>query len=164
VEAKNALSQLVVVSAVAADWLFSERHGSPALLMAVIIGGGVFGFLYAYLYTELIVSRLIAAVAGVLGATPGARQMLRRLPLTQAIAPRIPRAGPPETNVQPTAAEVQAALQYNPIRFEDLVSRPDVADEEVLNWSRAKAVLNDYRAAAQGYMYLLSKSLGPRPP
>lgn len=164
VEAKTALSQLAVVAAVAADWLFSKRHGSPALLMAVIIGGGVFGFLYAYLYTELIVSRLIAAVAGVLGATPGARQTLRRLPLTQAIAPRISRAGPPETDVQPTTEQIRAALQYDPIRFEDLTSRPDVTEEEVLNWSRAKAVLNDYEAAAQGYMYLLTRWLAPRAP
>jgi hypothetical protein len=164
VEAKNAVSQLVVISVAAADWLFSKRHGSPALITATIVGSGVFGFLFAYLYTELIVSRLIAAVAGVLGATPVARQTLRRLPLTQAIAPRIPRAGPPETDVQPTIEQIRAALQYDPLRFEDLVSRPDVTDEEILNWSRAKAVLNDYHAAAQGYMYLLTRWLVPRAP
>jgi hypothetical protein len=46
-------------------------------------------------------------------------------------------------------------LQYNAIRFEDLIARPDVTFDEALSWSRAKAILNDYRAAAQGYIYLL---------
>jgi hypothetical protein len=156
VEAKNAVSELGAISFAAADWLFERRHGSPALIAAVIVGGSAFGFLFAYLYTELIISRLIAAVASVLGRlTPAARQTILGLPLTQAIAPRIPRAGPPETDVQPTIEQVQAALQYHGIRWKDLISRPNVTPAEILNWSRAKAVLNDYYAAAQGYSYLL---------
>jgi hypothetical protein len=36
---------------------------------------------------------------------------------------------------------VHAALQYNAIRFEDLIARPDVTFDDVLSWSRAKAIL-----------------------
>ncbi|MBV8766666.1 MAG: hypothetical protein JOZ66_17295 [Hyphomicrobiales bacterium] len=46
-------------------------------------------------------------------------------------------------------------MQYNTIQYDDLISRPDVGRDDILNWSRAKAVLNDYRAAAQGYTHLL---------
>ena len=55
-------------------------------------------------------------------------------------------------------------LQYHQIRFEELISRPNVSSDEILNWSRAKAVLNDYRAAAQGYIYLLGILSGMRQP
>lgn len=164
VEAKNMMGGLAVVAFTAADWLFGNRHGSPALLAAVIIGGAVFGFLFAYLYAELVVSRLIAAVSQILHATPVARLTMRNLPLTQSLAPRIPRAGPPETTEQPRTEEVQAALQYHQIRFEDLISEPGVTPVEVLSWARAKAILNDYRAAAQGYTYLLGTMLAPRRP
>ena len=163
VEAKNVLAEFQTISATAADWLFGMRHGSPALIAAVIVGGAVFGFLFAYLYTELIISRLIAAVASGLDTTAEAHLTLRLMPLTQGLAPRISRgAGDPQTSVQPKLAEVQAALQYHQIRFEDLVAHPD--DTEILNWSRAKAVLNDYRSAAQGYAYLLSRSPAVRQP
>ena len=163
VEAKNILGGLAVAFA-AADWLFGSRHGSPAVLGAVIIGGAVFGFLFAYLYAELVISRLIAAVSQILRATPAARLTMRNLRLTQSLAPRIPRTGPPETTERPTTVEIQAALQYQPIQFEDLIAQSGVTPAEVLSWARAKAILNDYRAAARGYAYLLGTMLAPRQP
>ena len=157
VEAKNAWTAFQSVFVAAAGWLFDMRHGSPALIGSVIVGGSVFGFLFAYLYAALIVSRLIAAIDRDLGEpSPEAELTLQQIPLKEGLVPRISRSAyAPEPTDQPTSEEVRAALQYNAIRFEDLIARPDVAFDDVLSWSRAKAILNDYRAAAQGYIYLL---------
>jgi hypothetical protein len=165
VEAKPILAEIWAISVTVADWLFESRHGSPPLIMAAIVGGAVLGFLFAYLYAQLIISRLIAAVARSLGTTADARGEMREIPSSsQGLAPRIPRAGPVQTDAQPSLAQVQAALQYHAIRFEEMVSHPDVTAAELLNWARAQAILNDYRAAAQGYTYLLSMTLNPRQP
>jgi hypothetical protein len=133
------------------------RHGSPALMGSAMVGSSVFGFLFAYLYAALIVSRLIAAIDRGLGEpSPEAQLTLQQIPLKEGLVPRISRSAyAPEPTDQPTPEEVHAALQYNAIRFEDLIARPDVTFDDVLSWSRAKAILNDYRAAAQGYIYLL---------
>jgi hypothetical protein len=157
VEAKNAWTEFQSLFVAAAGWLFDMRHGSPALIGSVMVGGSVFGFLFAYLYAELIVSRLIATIDRGLGEPSLEAQLtLQRIPLKEGLVPRISRsANAPEPTDQPTPEEVHAALQYNAIRFEDLIARPDVTFDEVLSWSRAKAILNDYRAAAQGYIYLL---------
>jgi hypothetical protein len=170
VEAKNTIAQIGAISGVSSDWLFENRHGSPALITAAIVGGGVLGFLYAYLYAQLIISRLIVAVARALVDATSSRTMssfsFSEEPKDQgqALAPRIPRAGRVETDVQPSLPQVQAALQYQVIRFEELISHPDVTAAEILNWARAHAILNDYRAAAQGYMHLLATTLNPRQP
>jgi len=158
VEAINVWGKFQAVSAEAAGWLFGMRHGSPALIPAVIIGGAVFGFLFAYLYTELIIALLIAGADRGLGEpTLHAKDTLRRIEsFREALVPRISRSAqvldPPPS---PDQREVAAALEYNTISYDALISRPDLTREDVLNWSRAKAVLNDYRAAAQGYVHLL---------
>lgn len=167
VEAKNTIAQIGATSAVASNWLFESRHGSPALITAAIVGGAVLGFVFAYLYAQLVISRLIAAVARALVDATSSRTMSNfsfSEEQGQALAPRIPRAGRAETDVQPSLAQVQAALQYHAIRFEELISQPDVTAAEILNWARAHAILNDYRAAAQGYMHLLATTLNPRQP
>jgi hypothetical protein len=40
--------------------------------------------------------------------------------------------------------------------LEDLISDPYISFDDILSWSHAKALLNDYRAAARGYLHLLS--------
>jgi hypothetical protein len=125
---------------------------------AAMIGGAVFGFLFAYLYTELIVALLIVgADRGLAEPTPPAKQTLQKIQsFHEGLAPRISRSARlPEAPPSATREEVAAALQYNTIQYDDLISRPDVGREDILNWSRAKAVLNDYQAAAQGYTRLL---------
>ena len=169
VEAKNVWGELQDLFLSAADWLFDMRHGSPALLGSVIVGGSIFGFLFSYMYTQLIVSRLLAAVAHGLTLPPpssAARQILLGVQsFHEFLAPRISRsAHAPEPTDQPTQEHVRAALQYHTIRFDDLIARPNVSHDDVLNWSRAKAILNDYPSAAKGYVYLLAFWHGIRQP
>ncbi|MBV8504793.1 MAG: hypothetical protein JOZ11_03145 [Alphaproteobacteria bacterium] len=158
VEATNIWKEFQVISSQAAAALFDGRHGSPALIPAAMIGGAVFGFLFAYLYTELIVALLIAgADRGLAEPTPPAKETLQKIQsFHEGLAPRISRSARlPEAPPSATREEVAAALQFNTIQYDDLISRPDVGRDDILNWSRAKAVLNDYRAAAQGYTHLL---------
>jgi hypothetical protein len=158
VEAKSSWIELQILSAMAASWLFSMRHGSPTLIPAAMVGGAVFGFLFAYLYTELIIALLIAgADRGLAEPTPPAKETLQKIEsFHEGLVPRISRSARlPEAPPPATREEVAAALQYNTIHYDDLISRPDVSRDDILNWSRAKAVLNDYRAAAQGYTRLL---------
>ena len=118
----------------------------------------MFGFLFTYLYTQLIVARLIAATDSVLGATNAmARNTLQGMAAwRESLVPRIGRSRRvPDLSPAPTPAEVRAALAFQPIPFEELISDPDVTLDELWAWSRAKAVLNDYRAAARGYVQLL---------
>ena len=156
VEAKNALGTVLDLAKGAAGWLFESRHGSPAVLAAVIIGSAVFGFLYAYLYAELIVSRMIIAVdRGLQGLETATDTLKNMAAITEALAPRISRsARTPEVSDTLSPAEVEAALRYIGISFAD-ISRPGVAPDTIRSWARAKAVLNDYRSAAQGYVLLL---------
>jgi hypothetical protein len=75
----------------------------------------------------------------------------------QGIAPRISRSRSPTalvTTQQPSLEQVAAAVQLN-IPFAELISRPDLTREEVWNWGRAKAILNDYTEAAKAYIHLL---------
>lgn len=164
VEIRRAWVRLQYLFVGAADWLFEKRHGSPVLLGSVMIGGAVIGFLFSYLYAQLIVSRLVAAVDSGLAQAPplAARQILAGVQsFREGLAPRISRSGrAPEPTDQPTLDQVAAALQYNRIRFEDMIADPGVTDQEVLNWARARAILNDYRDAAQGYIYLLGFAHG----
>jgi len=72
------------------------------------------------------------------------------------LVPRISRSMiAPDTTESPTRQQVIAALAYNAIPFDELIAKPDITRDEVLNWARAKAVLNDYEAAALGYIFLL---------
>ena len=65
VEAKNGAQAFDEMTNQAALWLFNMRHGSPTLIGATVLGSVVFGFLFAYLYTQLIITRLIVATDGV---------------------------------------------------------------------------------------------------
>jgi hypothetical protein len=157
VEAKAALIELLNDAHAAAGYLFDYRHGSPAVLAAVMIGCAVFGFLYAYLYTELIISRLIVAVDRGLqpGLAAAALTLKNMATITEALVPRISRsARAAEVSEQPAADEVKAALQYIGISFADML-RAGATPDEIRSWARAKALLNDYQAAAQGYIRLL---------
>jgi hypothetical protein len=160
VEAKTAWGDFQLLTAAAAGWLFEMRHGSPAVIPAALIGGAVFGFLFTYLYTELIVARLIAAADAGLSTlpSPAATRPLQAIhTIRQALVPRISRSrGATETTDQPTQQEVNAALQYHLVRLADLTTRLDVQ-----NWSRAKAILDDYRPAVDGYVRLLGMVVGP---
>jgi len=158
VEAKSSWGEIQVLSSGAADWLFGMRHGSPVLIPAAMLGGAVFGFLFAYLYTELIIALLIAgADRGLAEPTAPAKETLQKIEsFHEGLVPRISRSARlPEIPPPATREEVAAALQYNTIKYDDLISRSDVSRDDILNWSRAKAVLNDYRSAAQGYAHLL---------
>jgi hypothetical protein len=160
VEAKTAWGDFQLLTAAAAGWLFEMRHGSPAVIPAALIGGAVFGFLFAYLYAELIVARLIAAADAGLSALPSpatTRPLQDIQAIRQALVPRIARSrGVTETSDRPTQQEVNAALQFHLVRLADLTTRLDVQ-----NWSRAKAILDDYRPAADGYVRLLGMVVGP---
>jgi hypothetical protein len=159
VEAKTGSTAFLAYTDLAASWLFNMRHGSPAVIPAALIGGAIFGFLFAYLYTELIVARLIAAAdAGLtVSPDPAKTQPLQDIQsIREALVPRISRSSrPTETTDQPTLGEVNAALQYRSVQLDDLTDR-----RNVLNWSRAKAILNDYQPAAQGYVRLLGMDGG----
>jgi hypothetical protein len=157
VEAKGALDKFFDFAKSAASWLFEIRHGSPAVLAAVMLGCAVFGFLYAYLYADLIISRLIVAVDR--GLQPGLEAAAVTLQgmttITEALVPRISRSSrAPEVSEEAKPEEVKAALQYIGIAFSD-ISRAGVTPDEIRSWARAKALLNDYRSAAQGYIHLL---------
>lgn len=159
VEAKGALTWFAGITAVAADWLFGSRHGSPAVVAAAIGGGAVFGFLFTYLYTLLFITRLIAETDAFLRLPGHVAQKIRGIRAkSQGIAPRISRSDGPhgsETSDHPSLDEVEAALQYNAITFNDLISRPGITQDDVWNWARAKAILNNYPEAAKGYVHLL---------
>lgn len=149
----------------AAGWLFNGRHGSNAVLPGAIAGSAVLGFLFVNLSTQLIVSRLLAKADYDLAKVwPGVIAQMTLVgikSIREGLVPRISRSkSAPEPQDQPTPDEVDAALKYIDITFDDLMSRSDIEAEEVLSWARAKAVLNDYRAAAKGYIYLLGKDHG----
>jgi hypothetical protein len=157
VEAKTAWIDFMALTNAAALWLFASRHGSPAVIPAAIIGGVLFGFLFAYLYTQLIVARLIAQADVELGGLPepsAVSQLTKSLgSFGERIVPRISRSAldPQEQQgLLATPEEVAAAAQYHLVRLNDLDNRADV-----MNWARAKAVLNDYGPAAEGYVRLL---------
>jgi hypothetical protein len=160
VEAKNAYDGFVGTSATAAGWLFESRHGSPAVVAAALAGGAVFGFLFFYLYTQLILSRLIAAAERALGITAGATKRLKAIdPKDRPLVPPIRRTAHPNDEVElPTQAQYEAAMAYYAISFSELVAHPAVSDDEILSWAPARALLNDYRSAVLAYFYLLVRS------
>jgi hypothetical protein len=159
VEAKNAYGAFIATSRTAADWLFEGRHGSPAVLAAAVAGGAMFGFLFLYLYTQLILSRLIAAAERALGVTPGATERLQAVaPTARQLVPPIRRTAQPNDELpQPSPAEYEAAMAYYGVSFNELISNPTVSDENVRSWARARALLNDYKSAVLAYFYLLGR-------
>jgi hypothetical protein len=142
------------LTASAADWLFNARHGSPVVIPAAIVGAAIFGFMLTYLYTDLIVAPLIAQADTELGKLPDVRVTLTidaMLPFDEALVPRISRRMSGfDPGAQPTQPQLAAALRFRTIRLGDLTKRADVH-----NWARARAVLNDYRAAADAYGQLI---------
>jgi hypothetical protein len=160
VEAKTFGSGFLSVTQWAANWLFDGRHGSPVLLGTAIFGSGVIGLLYGTVYTQLVITRLLAAVDDALRLPSGLPPIpAHRLLQAEALAPQFSRFSHPTEPPTPfTAEELGIAFEYNDIAFEDLVSDPYIGFDDILSWSRAKALLNDYRAAARGYLYLLSMS------
>ena len=162
VQAQNAYSGFITTCQTAALWLFENRHGSPVVLGAALAGGAVFGFLFFYLYTQLVLSRLIAAAERALGALQGATERLRSIgSKARQLVPPIRRTAHPIDEVEPpTADELEAAMAYYAIPFNELVANSSVTDEEILSWARARALLNDYRNAVLAYFYLLSRSMG----
>lgn len=164
VEAKAAGAQFLTLTAAAAAWLFDSRHGSPALIAVAVLGSAVFGFLYGTVYTQLIITRLLAAVDATL-LVPSTRAagraltqggLLRLLIVEELLAPQISRsANAPDPPAQPSPETLQAAHEYDDVDLEDLTGNPDVTFADILNWSRAKALLNNYAAAARGYLHLL---------
>lgn len=160
VEATKAWGGFTSSTGVVAAYLFESRHGSPAVVASALAGGAIFGFLFAYLYTQLIIARLLAeADTGLTAPADIATQHFRQInPSSQAIAPRISRSRDPRalgTTERATLQDVQVALQIALIPFNELIRRPDVTFEDVWNWGRAKAILNDYAEAAKAYVHLL---------
>ncbi len=157
VEARTAWTALQSVSAAAAGWLFAGRHGSPAVIPAAIVGGLLFGFLFCYLYTQLIVARLIALADVELGNPPDANTMQTigdMKSFQEAMVPRISRRMSGfDAGAQPEQEELAAALKFRTIKLDDLTTRADVR-----NWARARALLNDYRSAADAYAQLIGMS------
>jgi hypothetical protein len=161
-EAQRAFGLFGGKAQVVAQWLFDSRHGSYVVLPAALAGAAVLGFLFTNLHTQLVVSGLIAQADRHLKSLPGrvTRTTLNNIKgIREGLVPRIARAlNVPEPQDQPTPDEVEAALEYVGITYDDLKSRPDFTDQDMRSWARAKAVLNDYREAARGYMYLLGKN------
>jgi hypothetical protein len=160
VEATKAWGAFTSTTGVLAGSLFESRHGSPGVIMSAVLGGAVFGFMFAYLYTQLIIAGLLAAAdTGLAAPADIATQHFRAIkPSSQAIAPRISRSRDPRalrTTEQAPLEDVQVALQIASIPFSELIRRPDVTFEDVWNWGRAKAILNDYAEAAKAYIHLL---------
>jgi hypothetical protein len=159
-EGRGAATSFVALTNSAALWLFGSRHGSPAVIPAAIAGAAVTGFLFSYLYVQLIISGLVAEADLGLKKTwprPAARVTLGGIKsIREGLVPRISRSKRvSEPFDQPTPEEVEAALEYIGIQFNDLKSQPGLTREDVQSWARAKAVLNDYREAAKGYIHLL---------
>jgi hypothetical protein len=129
------------------------------VVAAALAGGAVFGFLFFYLYTQLILSRLIAAAERALGITAGATKRLKAIdPKDRPLVPPIRRTAHPNDEVElPTQAQYEAAMAYYAISFSELVVHPAVSDDEIL-WAPARALLNDYRSAVLAYFYLLVRS------
>jgi hypothetical protein len=161
VQAQSAYSGYITISQTTALWLFESRHGSPVVLGAALAGGAVFGFLFFYLYTQLVLSRLIAAAERALGALQGATERLRSIAAkARQLVPPIRRtAHPNDEVVPPSAEELEAAMAYYAIPFDELIANPNATDEEILSWARARCLLNDYRSAVPAYFYLLARSM-----
>jgi hypothetical protein len=158
VTAQSSFRAFSSFAATAAGWLFESRHGSPPVIMAAIAGGAVLGFIFAYLYSVLFVARLIAQADAGLDLPEAAKTMVRNIRVgKQKIAPRISRsrsARGRETTNTPSLAEIEAALKFSGISFDDLIENKATRDD-IPNWSRAKAVLDDYSEAAKGYVHLV---------
>jgi hypothetical protein len=160
VESTKAWGAFASTTGVLAGSLFESRHGSPGVIMSAVAGGAVFGFLFAYLYTQLIIAGLLAAADTGLGtptqlATPHFQSIKAS---HQGIAPRMSRSRSPRalrTTHQIDVADIQVALQIAAIPFAELINRADKTIEDVRNWGRAKAILGDYPDAAKAYAYLL---------
>jgi hypothetical protein len=159
VEAKNAYGGFVTVSTTAAAWLFESRHGSPAVLAAALAGGAVFGFLFLYIYTQLILARLIDAAERALAVGVGATKKLQTVAATaRRLVPPIRRTARPTDELrEPSTTEYEAAMAYYSVSFNELISNPSVSDEQVRSWARSRALLNDYKSAVLAYFYLLGR-------
>ena len=159
VEAKNVYGVVTVVSNTAAEWLFESRHGSPAIMAAALGGGAVFGFLFLYLYTQLILSRLIAATERALGVAVDATVRLKALVSTsRQLVPPIRRTSQPNDKLEPPSKEdYEAAMAYYHLTFQELIASPSLSHEQVRSWARSRAVLNDYESAVPAYFYLLGR-------
>jgi hypothetical protein len=159
VEVQNAYTGFVNASTAAADWLFMKRHGSPAVLGAALGGGAVFGFLFFYIYTQLILSRLIDAAQRALAVGISATKSLLAVAATdRPLVPPIRRtASPNDAPQEPSAEQYKAAMAYYGVSFNELISNPSVSNDQVLSWARARALLNDYKSAALAYFYLLGR-------
>jgi hypothetical protein len=160
VEVKNATGVFFTTTQTAAEWLFNSRHGSPVVIAAAIIGSLVSGFLYGTVYTQLIITPLLAAIDASLqlprGFGPEGPVGNRRLYQEEFLAPQISRmSNPPTSSYQLDAETLRICHEYDDISLEDLICNPDVTFTDILNWSIAKALLDDYGAAARGYMHLL---------
>jgi hypothetical protein len=161
-EAQRAFGLFGGKTQLVAQWLFESRGGSYAVLPAAMAGAAVLGFLFTNLHTQLVVSGLFAEADRRLKSLPGGvtRATLSSIKnIREGLVPRISRAlNVPEPLDQPTPDEVEAAMEYIGMTFDDLKSRPEMTREDVRSWARAMAVLNNYREAVQGYMYLLGKN------
>ena len=102
----------------------------------------------------MIIADLIAAADTELGKLPDMKMTLTidaMLPFDEAMVPRISRRMSGfDPGAQPTQPELAAALKFRTVRLGDLTKRADVR-----NWARARAVLNDYRSAADAYAQLI---------
>jgi hypothetical protein len=143
----------------AAGALFQYRHGSPAVLGGAALGGGVFGFLFCYLFTDIIVARLIVDADASLNSVPeAARIEIAAIGADdEVLGPRISRV--PQLGTLPTPEQASAAMQVMGIPLSTLSTRRDVK-----MWARAHAVMNDFNAAADGYMHLLGMPPDPKVP
>ena len=156
---------LIALSDSAAGWFFNAQHGSPAVIPAAIVGGAILGFMFIYLSTQMVVGPLIAHADIELGE-PDAQtsQTINDMPpFVEALVPRISRRMSGfDPGAQPTPEQLGAALNFRTIKLGDLTRRADVR-----NWARSRALLNDYRPAADAYAELIgmpddgSLSAGP---
>lgn len=138
----------------AAGWLFGLQHGSPAVVTAAIIGGGILGFMFIYLYTQVIVAPLIAQADTELANLPDTKTVQTiddMKSFNEAMVPRISRRMQEfNPGTEPSYDQITAALRFRGVKLPDLTKRSDVR-----NWARARAVVNDYKAAADAYTHLL---------
>jgi len=150
VEARQIAGDFAEISNNLAKSIFTKNADGPSILMISGITAFVIGFLYLYLYTQLVVARLLAEADEEIGAaTPDDIDSINSIDaFKEVLAGRISIV--PADEDTPTPQEVILAWRVGGV---PLAGLSDL--NRIRAWARAKAILNDYGSAAEGYDRLI---------